>query len=155
MENKMGSLKHYTTFSLPVALHQIQNQMNRLFDETTATNDQSSLFGQWIPAVDIEDQANCLIFKFDIPGVDPKNIDVSIENNELIVKGEKETEMREEKKNYFRTERYSGSFYRRLTLPENIDASKISAKDKHGVLEISIPKTKKSNAKKIDIKVEN
>src|SRR5262249_53739240 len=90
----------------------------------------------------------------DIPGVDPKNIDVTIEKGTLSIKGHKEEEKKQEHENYVHIERTQGSFYRSMYLPNAADSSKIAAKCKNGVLEISVPKSKESVSQKIQIKAE-
>lgn len=107
----------------------------------------------WLPPVDIKEENDRYVVKADIPGVEVKDIKTSIDQqNNLIIEGEKESEFKKEEKNYSYTERSKGSFYRKINLPLMVDAENITAKYKNGVLEIIIPKTKKSTAKQIDIK---
>jgi HSP20 family protein len=90
----------------------------------------------------------------DLPGVDPKDIQISIEDNFLTIKGEKESKHQTTEDKYSKVERYFGKFYRRFALPDYLDHEQISAKTKHGVLEISIPKKEQRVLKKIEIKTE-
>lgn len=108
---------------------------------------------QWIPQVDIKEEKDRFLILVDLPGVDPKEIKVSMDNNVLTIKGDRKTESKTEDKNYSRVERFSGSFYRRFTLPDNVDGHKIEAKGKHGVLEVSIPKKEPTKPKEIEVKV--
>ncbi|MBS0289247.1 MAG: Hsp20/alpha crystallin family protein [Proteobacteria bacterium] len=96
----------------------------------------------WAPKVDIKEETTEFIVFADIPGVDPKEIEIDMDGNTLTVKGERTTikETKEKEKNYYRIERTSGKFYRQFTLPESVDASKITAKVKQGVLAIHLPK---------------
>ena len=87
----------------------------------------------------------------DIPGVDPKDIDIHMEDDMLIIKGERESEKKTEQDGYKRVERAFGSFYRRFNLPDTSNPEKISATNKHGVLEITIPKQEKGQSRKIEI----
>jgi HSP20 family protein len=88
----------------------------------------------------------------DIPGVDPKDIEVSMDKGILSIKGERNAENKEQARKYTRVERSWGSFYRRFALPDSADADGISASGKHGVLEISIPKKAETTPRKIEIK---
>lgn len=105
----------------------------------------------WSPKIDIKEQDNQYIVYADVPGIDPSAIDVSVDNGILTIKGHKESEKKEEKKDYLRVERSSGSFMRQMTLPESVDASKVKAKGKNGVLEITLPKAQKTTAHKITV----
>ena len=108
----------------------------------------------WLPAVDIKETEKEFIVQADVPGMSKENIDVSMDNHVLTIQGKREFEKKEEKKNFIRTERFQGEFYRRFTLPEIVDAENISANCQDGVLMITIPKRikdKKSNYKKIKV----
>lgn len=146
------TLIRYKPYSL---LHSVKQEMDKLFDSAfqdfpiDATENMPS---KWHPKVDIQEKDDCYIVTADIPGVDPKDIKISINNNTLIIQGEKVLENRENDKNYQRIERYSGSFYRQFSLPANVDGGNIKAKSKHGVLELALPKTKVSSTRYIEVK---
>ena len=93
----------------------------------------------WTPAIDVERGKNCLILRADMPGVEPKDIKITVEDGILQISWEHEQQKDEEDKNYLRRERRSGVFYRSMALPAGADASKIKAKTKNGVLEVTIP----------------
>jgi HSP20 family protein len=137
---------------------QMQQELGRTWERGShahSENDASNIAtAGWAPAVDIKEKPDHFQIIADIPGVDPKNIKVTMENNMLTIQGERKEEKEEKGENYYRAERSVGNFYRRFSLPDTADSQNISAKGKHGVLEITIPKTKKSQAQKIDIKVE-
>lgn len=114
----------------------------------------SAATSAFVPAVDIKEEDKNYIILVDVPGVDPKEIQISMENGVLTIQGEKTSETKQENDNYSRVERVSGSFYRRFSLPDTADAAGITAKTKHGVLEITIPKTQHSQPRKIEVKVE-
>jgi HSP20 family protein len=138
-------------------LPEIQQLLERLsapnwFDRENLLN--SSINSNWTPTIDVKDEKDQYIVRADIPGVDPKNIDVTLDKGMLTIKGHKETETKEERENFVHIERSSGSFYRCMSLPNASDSSKISAKTKNGVLEILIPKAKESNSHKIIVKGE-
>ena len=149
----MAALIRYRPYSL---LKELQNEMNRLYSDSWPTEqDEGVMATHWSPAVDVKEEENRFIVLADIPGVDPKNIKVRMdENGVLTVSGEKVSESKKEEKGYSRIERFSGSFYRRFTLPDTADSHGISAKSKHGVLEIAIPKKAKAQPKSIEVKVE-
>ncbi len=114
--------------------------------------DSSVVTSSWRPAVDIREEADRFVIIADVPGVDPKNIDVSMDQGVLSIKGERAQEKEEEREGYRRIERSRGTFYRRFSLPDSADAEKISAKSAHGVLELTIPKREVVKPRRIDVK---
>lgn len=138
-------------------LNQIQTEMNRILETrlTGKQNDNSNVVtSQWMPAVDIKEDAHQFVLYADIPGVDPNEIEIAMENNVLVIKGERMEEQQQESDNFSRLERIKGVFYRRFSLPDTADEEKISAQAKHGVLEIIIPKKEKSKPRKISIAIQ-
>lgn len=124
--------------------------MQRFFGEE-AGNGFLTAAKTWSPRVDVEETDKEILVKADLPGVDPKAIEISIENGILTVRGEKKEEKEEKKKNYHRVERFSGSFYRAIPLPPGVDAEKVSATSANGVVTITIPKKPEAQAKKITV----
>lgn len=125
------------------AVRQIQNEMSRVFDNAVAGVEDGSnvVTNRWTPAVDIDEDSERFVITADIPGVAPEEIEVTMENGVLAIKGERRLEARDAGDNsHRRVERVYGSFYRRFTLPDTADAEAISASGKHGVLEVVIPK---------------
>ena len=106
------------------------------------------------PAVDIVEKDNAYEVTADLPGFDEKNIEVKLQNGSLCIKGERKSEKEEKKKDFHLTEREFGSFERRFTLPEGVDADKIEASLKKGVLTVTLPKKPEAQkpAKKIEVK---
>jgi HSP20 family protein len=152
-------LTHYDPLNLfgndRSMLNRLRNQLNHMFDyDLSLFRDEAAdvVTGNWSPSVDIREEDNQYVFVADIPGVDPKDIEVTAVNGILTIKGEREEEKKEEKKNYKRVERSWGSFYRRFNLPDDADADRIDAKSKNGVLEISIPRLEAAKPKKITVK---
>ena len=131
-------------------LNQLRKEMDRAFELSGGENG-SVVTSDWTPAVDVKESDNAFTIIADIPGVDPKDIDVHMENGMLTIKGERESEKKEEKEGYKRVERSYGSFYRRFTMPDTANAEKISAKSRNGVLEITIPKNEKVQPRKISV----
>ena len=137
----------------PIALfNEFQTEFNRLFPEVFSVRRNKQSREQWAPQIDIKDDEDHYIVLADIPGVDPNQIDISLENRVLTLKGEKKAEQIEEKSNYRYRERQVGSFYRQFTLPSSVDSENIKAAYQHGVLSITIPK-QKNEAKNIAIKI--
>lgn len=133
-------------------LDQFRREMDHMFDlQRNGENGSSVATSDWSPAVDIKETPEAFIIEADIPGVDPKDIEVHMEDGVLSIRGEKHSEKTEEKEGYKRVERSRGSFYRRFSLPDTANADKINAKSKHGVLEITIPKQEKANPRKITV----
>jgi HSP20 family protein len=109
---------------------------------------------EWSPTVDIEEDDNNYLIRADVPGVDKKDIDVRLENGVLSITGEKKVEKETGKgSKQHRTERFSGSFSRRFTLPTAIKSDKVDASYKDGVLTLKVPKTEDTTPKAIDIKI--
>lgn len=143
------ALVRYEPWSM---LNQLRQEMDRMFESRPDADHGNIATSDWAPAVDIKEEAGQFIIKADIPGVDPKDIEVHMENGVITIKGERESENKEEREGYKRIERSRGSFYRRFGLPDTADADKISATSHHGVLEISIPKKARTEPRKITVK---
>ncbi|HEY7535510.1 MAG TPA: Hsp20/alpha crystallin family protein [Thermodesulfobacteriota bacterium] len=135
----------------------LQGKINRMFDETMRTlypNEGEELEkGAWAPAVDIYEAEDSFVVSADLPGINKEDIQIDLKDNTLTLKGEKKFEQKVSKDNYIRVERTYGSFVRSFTLPQNVDADKIKAKYKEGVLELSIPKKEEAKPKQIKVDV--
>ncbi len=134
-------------------LQQLQREMNTLFENRLPGEGENSnvATSDWAPAVDIKEEDDRFLVQADIPGVDPKDIEVNMENGILSIKGERKSEHTEEKEGYKRIERVYGTFHRRFTLPESADPDGITAKSKHGTLEIVIPKRESVQPRRISV----
>ena len=132
------------------------DQFNRELSRPLVTFDKDEegniATASWLPAVDITENDDNFTLLADIPGVDPEDIEVSMDNGMLTVKGERKTEEKTEKDNYRRVERQYGMFYRRFTLPDTANADKIEAKSENGVLKVTIAKKEAAQAKHIAVK---
>ena len=133
----------------------IQEEMNKLFDEKLDKFSGEGTLQEriWEPLVDIYEEEDKFVIKAEIPDVDKKDIDITIEDNVLTIKGEKKFEKEEKKENYLRAERFYGTFRRSFTLPASVEKDKIKAKLDKGVLTIEIPKKEETKPKKISIDV--
>ena len=138
------------------AMSRLQEEINQLFRKgdwlPADVNSDGAATSQWMPRVDVKDDGDKYVIQADIPGVAPKDIEVSMENGVLSISGERKSESKDEDKGYRRIERSHGYFYRRFVLPDTADASKIDAHGKDGVLEIVIGKREADKARKIPIK---
>lgn len=129
---------------------EIKNLFDRFFGEEPG--DQSNVVtSQWMPRVDIREEKDRFVILADIPGVDPKDIEVSMDKGILSIRGERKAEHTEESGRYTRMERAHGVFYRRFALPDSADAEGIKASGRHGVLEIVIPKRPESTPRRIEV----
>lgn len=140
--------------SLLHQLHRLSQEWDQLFDPShhPLIEDSSMVeTSHWAPAVDIKEESGRFVLLADIPGVDPKDIEIFMENGVLTIKGERIAIQTEESQEYTRIERSTGSFYRRFALPDTADADKISAEGRNGVLRIIIPKREKASTKKIKV----
>ncbi len=151
----MSNIIRYRSHSLLHQLHRLSQEWDQLFDPSHQLIEDSSMVetSHWAPAVDIKEELTRFVLFADIPGVDPKDIEISMENGILTIKGERAATRTEQNEGYTRIERSKGSFYRRFALPDTADADKITAEGNHGELIIIIPKKNKATPKKI--KVEN
>lgn len=131
---------------------QLQDDINRLFSGLV-TNDSSGFTADWVPTVDINEFDDKFQLYVDVPGVDPKNVEITLETGVLTISGERYMQAEQADENVIRrrTERGSGKFYRRFVLPETVDADKVKATDRHGVLEILIPKQAKAQPRRIKV----
>jgi HSP20 family protein len=102
--------------------------------------------------VDVSETAKEIIVRAELPGMDPKDIDISIQGNLLTLKGERRQEKEEEGENYHRIERSFGAFSRTLQLPAEVDLEKVNATYKDGVLKIALPKTEAAGVRRIEVK---
>jgi len=125
----------------------------RFFAETPA-GPTGELVGAWAPRVDIEETDKEILVKADLPGVDPKDVDISVSDNSLVLRGEKKEEREEKKKNYRAVERFVGQFYREIPLPAGTDKEKITATTSKGVVTVTIPKAPQAQPKKIAVKAQ-
>ena len=110
-------------------------------------------WGSWAPLVDVFEKGDDLVIRAEIPGVTKEDIDVQVEGNSLVLRGERKREKEFNEDDAYRLERAYGNFVRSFHLPKTVDATRIAATYTNGVLEITLPKAESSKPKKVDIKV--
>jgi HSP20 family protein len=129
----------------------LENRFNSLFRDQEASNGLTT--GRFAPAVDIYEDAEKVVLKLEVPGVEEKDLDVRVENRTLTVKGERKFENEEKKENFHRIERRYGSFYRSFTLPTTVDTENVKADYAAGVLKLELTKKAEAQPRQIKVKV--
>ena len=129
----------------------IQNRLNRLIGDSVQAFSGPEGVGSWVPPVDVVEEPERLVFRAEIPGVAKEDIDIKLENGTLTLRGEKKMEREVEGETAHRVERFYGSFTRSFALPTTIDADKIQARYKDGVLELVLPKADAAKPRRIAI----
>ncbi|MGH9561223.1 MAG: Hsp20/alpha crystallin family protein [Terracidiphilus sp.] len=132
----------------------LQNRMNTLFGNMNQENESPLTTASFVPAVDVYEDEKKVVLKLEVPGIAEKDLDVSVENNTLTVKGERKFEQEEKEENFHRIERRYGSFYRAFTLPTTVDTESINAKYDAGVLRLELKKRPEAQPKQIKVNVE-
>ncbi len=133
----------------------MRREMDRLWDSfferrPAGTEDERD----FLPALDLAETANELVVKCEVPGLEPKDIDISLSDGMLTIKGEKKQEREEKEADYHLVERSYGSFTRSIQLPKDVQGDKISASYKNGLLKITLPKSEEAKKKEIKIEVQ-
>ena len=131
----------------------MQNRLNSLFRDLNNEGDSPLTTAAFVPAVDIYEDDKKVTLKLEVPGIEEKDLDVSVENNTLTVKGERKFESEEKEENFHRIERRYGSFYRAFTLPSTVDTEHVQAKYNAGVLKLELLKKPEAQPKQIKINV--
>ncbi|MBN6149336.1 Hsp20/alpha crystallin family protein [Xanthomonas sp. AmX2] len=136
-----------------------QNEMkqlfDRFFDQGGDTDESAVVTAQWVPRVDIKEEPERFVLFADLPGIDPADIEVSMDKGILSIKGERKSESTTDSERFSRVERRYGSFHRRFALPDSADPEQISASGRHGVLEVRIPKRPASTPRRIQVGTES
>src|SRR4030088_218161 len=137
------------------AMQDRMNRMNRLFREPYSPEGPAEALTTTAlaPPVDIYEDEQNIILKIEVPGIDEKDIDVSVQNNTLTVHGERKIEKEEKEENFRRVERQYGSFTRSFTLPSSVDPEQVSADYENGMLKIKLAKKAEAKAKQIKVNV--
>jgi len=135
-------------------LSSLRRDMDKLWDRFSGETPFAKTFGEtWLPSVDISETKDNFVVKAELPGLEAKDVNVSISGDVLTIKGEKKTEEEEKDEHYHCVERYSGSFQRVFQLPSGVKTDMIEATFDKGVLRVTLPKVEEARKKEIDIKV--
>jgi HSP20 family protein len=137
-------------------LERMRREMNSLWHSFFEERPRRKIeeLGEWSPSLDLSETKNDLVVKAEIPGIDPKDIDISLSNDILTIKGEKKQEREEKEENNHFIERSYGAFSRSIRLPREVQSDKIDASYKNGVLKVTLPKSEEAKKREIKIKVE-
>ena len=132
------------------AARQLHSEIDRLFRH----NGERDSVSDWMPAVDIREESGEYIVQADVPGVNPEEIEITMEDGVLSLSGSRESSSEENREGYRRVERVSGKFFRRFSLPDGVDPEGVTARSNNGVLEISIPKQPQAQRRRVNVKVD-
>jgi len=135
----------------------LQDKINRLFEDSLTKihfRDNELSFGAWSPPADMYETENSIVVKMELPGMEAGDFNVSVQHQNLIVKGERKFKKNIKQEKFHRVERVFGAFQRIFPLPDNVDSSRIEARYSHGVLEVNIPKKDAGESKHFSIEVE-
>jgi len=132
---------------------QLQDEINRVFTALSSAEGSSGATSTWIPPVDITEYADRFELAVDLPGVDPDKVEITLDNGVLSISGEREADGRAAtgEETRMRTERGRGKFYRQFVLPDTVDAERVQASGRNGVLAITIPKQAKALPRRIKV----
>lgn len=135
-------------------LSTLRDEMNRIFDLSLPgfTRD-TGLFSGWSPSLDVYQDKDSLYVKCELPGMKKEDIEITLHDGILSLSGERKHEEKHEEGESFRSERFFGKFHRSVTLPTSVDAGKVSASYKDGILTVTLPKTEEAKPKQIEVRV--
>ena len=132
----------------------MHDRMNRLFGNVYLRDEDTGFRGSWVPAVDIfETEKHDLVLRAEVPGMSREDIDVTIENGTIVLKGEKKFDTEVKDESYRRIERAYGTFHRSFTLPNTVDTAKVTADYKNGVLTVTLPFREEARPRTINVEV--
>ena len=146
----MSNLNRWEPFRGAATLHE---HLNRVFGEGFGRSGEESNLTTWAPAVDILENEHELVVKADVPDVDPKDLDIRVENNILTIRGERKFQKQVNENNYLRVERSYGTFARSFSLANTVNSEAIKADYQNGVLTLNIPKREEAKPKQIKVNV--
>ena len=148
----MATLVRYEPWSV---MSRLQNEINRVFGNMGSMNnsESDSATAEWSPAVDVREYADRFELLVDLPGVDPKAVEITLDTGVLMISGERraETSAKDGELQQARSERLLGRFHRRFILPDTVDTEQVQASGRNGVLEITIRKQPKSQPRRITV----
>jgi len=133
-------------------LDRMRREMDRLWENVTRDHYPLTFDYDWVPSLDLSDRGDSLVAELEVPGMDPKNIDISVTGDVLTISGEKKKEREEKEHNYHLVERSYGKFSRAVRLPANVNPDRVEASYKDGILSITLDKSEQAKTKKIEVK---
>ena len=138
----------------------LSQRMERLFDEMlghglSQASEERRLRGSWVPAINILEREDAVVITADLPGLDAEDVEITVEEGTLSIRGERKLDEAAEGETFHRVERLYGSFERTFTLPNSIDVEKIEARSANGEMVLTLPKREESKPRSVKIKVEN
>ena len=146
---QMPELSNWSSFD---RLASVREDLNRLFDFSWPSRD-SGLLGGWSPSLDVFDDKDRFVVHVELPGMKKEDINLSLHEGSLTISGERKSQSETKSEGQFRSERYFGKFQRSVTLPTAVDANKVNASYKDGVLTVALPKAEEAKPKQIAVSV--
>ncbi|HVZ77321.1 MAG TPA: Hsp20/alpha crystallin family protein [Gemmatimonadaceae bacterium] len=140
-----------TTRSLNSTLNRMLT-LNRALDQALATPWESAVTRTWVPALDVVERKDAYLITMDLPGVDPRDVEVNFEQNVLTIRGTKAAAKEQEDVRIYASERVTGTFERAVRLPDFVNGDAISAEYAHGVLHVTVPKAQAAQPRKIEVR---
>jgi HSP20 family protein len=140
------------TTTSPV-LSTLRREMDRIFDRVWEGVPQTTVLGDWMTAVDVSETPDVITVQVEVPGVDPKDLKVTLKDQTLMIRGEKRRDIERSDASFYMFERSYGSVVRNVHLPSNVDMNKVSAMFRNGVLTVTLDKAAESKGSPINIKV--
>ncbi len=134
-------------------MYTLQNRLSSLLEDANRGSDELTTTGSFVPPVDIFENANQIVLKLEVPGIQQEDLKIQLENNTLTVRGERKFEAETKEKSYHRVERRYGSFARSFTLPNTVDPEKVQAHYDAGVLSIELAKRAEAKPKQIQVNI--
>jgi HSP20 family protein len=134
-------------------LADIREEMNRLLDRSFLRHGDGGMQGDFAPAIDVVEEKDSFLVRADLPGLGKADVNVTLQDNYLTIRGEKKHEEETKDANYYHRERVNGTFTRAIELPVAVDAKRIEANFKDGVLQVKLPKSETAKPKQIEVKV--
>ena len=132
----------------------MQDRLNRLFGNVYLRDEDTGFRGSWVPSVDIfETDAHDLVLRAELPGMSREDIDVTVENGTIVIKGEKKFDPAVKEEHYRRIERAYGTFHRSFTLPNTVDPARVTAEYKNGVLTVTLPVREEAKPRSVKVNV--
>jgi HSP20 family protein len=135
-------------------LAQLQNRVNRVFQEANAAqHDEGLTTSSFVPPVDIYETEQNIVLKVEVPGIDEKDLDIRVENNTIAIRGERKFEKEVKEENFHRVERRYGSFQRSFSLPNTVNTENVTADYENGLLKVTLAKRAEAKPKQIKVNV--